>query len=316
MTGETRWTIRWLRSMAPLLVLVILSLAIGLKERSFFTPGNLANVVTRNVPLALIAVGETMVIIAGHIDLSVGSVMALSAVSAAIFMREGQPLLIAVLIAIGVGGLCGFLNGLVTTKARMPSFIVTLAMMGLARGLALVISEAQTVFPGSLGLSEAIDHKVLGLQIAVWLLLGVALAIYVVLSKTTFGRGTYAIGSNPTAARLSGIRVDRNLVWIFTVTGVFVGLAGMVEFMQISSAQPVMGQLKELDAIAAVVIGGASLNGGQGSVGGTLIGVAIMAVLHNGSNLLGIPNEWEKVVIGPLIVLAVLYDRWLKGRRD
>ncbi len=147
------------------------------------------------------------------------------------------------------------------------------------------------------------------------MLLAVGLAVWFLLGRTVFGRNAFATGANPVAARLSGVRVDRNLVLVFCLSGLLVGVAGWIEAGRIGSASPTMGELMELDAIAAAVIGGASLAGGQGGVGGTLLGVTIMAVLRNGCNLLQIPNEWEKVVIGPLIVFAVLYDRWLRRRQ-
>lgn len=307
---------RWIHALAPISVLVLLSLIIGAKEHRFFQWSNLGNVVNRNVPLALIAVGETLVIIAGQIDLSVGSVMALSAVSMALVMRTGQPLAVGILVALLASVGCGLINGLVTAKAKLPAFIATLAMMGLARGVALVLSDAKTIGEARwTSYSEAINRTVLGPTVGIWLLVAAVLAAHFVLTRSVFGRGAYALGSNPVAARLSGIQVDRQLVWIFALNGLLVGLAAVVEFMQNTCAAPMMGQLKELDAIAAVVIGGASLTGGQGGVVGSMLGVAVMAVLHNGCNLLNIRSDWEKVVIGPLIVLAVLYDRWIKQRR-
>jgi ribose transport system permease protein len=314
--GRPAWFERCVHAMAPLTVLVVLAIVISLKNKQFLTVHNLANVLLRNVALALIAIGETVVIIAGQIDLGVGSVMALCAVTGALGYAHGQPLSLAVAEALVVGALAGWVNGIVTAKARMPAFIVTLAMMGLARGLTLVVTGARTV-DGPFGQLEAlIDHQVLGVPVAIWLLLVAAVGTHLLLACTVFGRSTYASGSNPVAARLSGIRVDRGLVLIFCLNGVLVALAGLCQFMQNTSAEPTMGMGLELDAIAAVVIGGASLSGGQGGVAGTLLGVAIMAVLHNGCNLIGIPNQWEKVVIGPLIVLAVLYDRWVKTRRS
>lgn len=305
---------RWQEILAPLLVLLLLAGIIATRQPEFLSRGNLLNVAMRSVPLTLIAVGQAMVIIAGQIDLSVGSVMALAAVVSAIGLRENLPLPVALLAGIGVGGLCGAVNGWITTKAKVPSFVVTLAMMGLARGLALAITGGLTVSE-AFALNDLVLTTWLGLPLPVWALLVVALAVHFALRQTVFGRHACATGANPVAARLSGVRTDRNIILCFTIAGLLVGLAGVIECGRNSSAAPTMGELMELDAIAAVVIGGASLSGGQGSVGGTLLGVAIMAVLRNGSNLLGISNEWEKVIIGPLIVIAVLYDRWLRRRR-
>lgn len=313
--APTRPMVRWQEELAPLAMLFALGLAIQLRVPSFATVDNLRNVITREVPLTLIAIGQTLVIISGQIDLSVGSVMALSAVTAALLLKAGVGLVLAVLAALAVGTLCGVVNGLVTTRARIPSFVVTLAMMGLARGLALVLTHGVTV-SGAFALRDWVAHgRLFGWPVPVWICAAVALAVALVLRRTVIGRNIYAAGANPTAARLSGVRVERNALLVFAVCGLLVGAAGVVECGRNASAQPTMGQLKELDAIAAVVIGGASLTGGQGSVRGTLVGVAIMAVLRNGCNLLSIPNEWEKVVIGPLIVLAVLYDLRIRERR-
>lgn len=315
---------RWRQAAAPLVVVVILALVFGLKDPRFFTPGNLSNVLSRNVTLALIAIGQTVVIVSGQIDLSVGSVLALTSVCAGLVLtaEHGLPAMLGdefrVPLAIGaamlVGLLCGFVNGQVTCKAKVPSFVVTLAMMGLARGLALVLSHSQTI-GGLTRLNELVLLRFGGLQLTVWVLLAVGLVVWFLLGRTVFGRNAFATGANPVASRLSGVRVDRNVVLTFCLSGLLVGVAGWIEAGRISSASPTTGELMELDAIAAAVIGGASLSGGQGGVGGTVLGVTIMAVLRNGCNLMRIPNEWEKVVIGPLIVFAVLYDRWLRRRR-
>ncbi len=313
-TNRPRWAQRGREVLAPVLVLVLLGGLIALREPKFLTADNLRNVVTRSVPLALIAIGQTVVILSGQIDLSVGSVMALAAVAAALLLHQDQAVLVAILGALAVGGAAGLVNGLATSRAKVPPFVVTLAMMGLARGLALAATGGRTV-GGPLPLNDFVLVRLGGLAVPVWLMLLAAALTHLLLATTTFGRHAYATGANPVAARLSGVRVDRNVVLIFACAGMLVGLAGAIECGRNDSASPTMGELMELDSIAAVVIGGASLSGGQGGIGGTMLGVAIMATLRNGCNLLNIPNEWEKVVIGPLIVLAVLYDRWLRKRR-
>ena len=320
----TQWLMRWRQAAAPLVVVVVLAAIVGSQDASFFSRGNLSNVVSRTVTLALIAIGQTVVIVSGQIDLSVGSVLALSAVCAGLVLKaetglpamlgDGFRVPLAVLAAMTVGTVCGWLNGIVTCKAKVPSFVVTLAMMGLARGVALVLSSSQTV--AGLGqLNDLVLVQFGGLKLTVWVLIAVGLVIWFLLAKTVFGRNAFATGANPIAARLSGVRVDRNLVLVFCLSGLLVGVAGWIEAGRIGPAAATMGELMELDAIAAAVIGGASLAGGQGGVGGTLLGVTIMAVLRNGCNLMNVPNEWEKVVIGPLIVFAVLYDRWLRRRQ-
>lgn len=306
--------LQWGQVLAPLLMLFVLAGGVTAAKPVFLTGENLTNVITRSVPLALIAVGQTLVILSGQIDLSVGSVMALSAVTGALLLNHGLPVGGAMLVSLLVGGFCGWVNGLVTTRAKVPAFVVTLAMMGLARGLSLALTGSRTV-SGAFALNHVVLTTLLRVPLPVWILFAVSLVVHFVLTASVFGRNAYATGANPIAARLSGVRVDRNLVWVFAACGMLVGAAGAIETGRNSCAAPLMGELFELDSIAAVVIGGASLNGGQGGVGGALLGVAIMAVLRNGCNLLQVPNEWEKVVIGPLIVLAVLYDRWLRRLR-
>ncbi len=307
---------RFMQTVAPLTLLLGLLLLFQWQTKGLMlSASNLSNVAYRNAPLALVAIGITPVIIAAHIDLSVGSVMALGAVSAGLLFRDrGVPFEIAALLSIIIGLICGVVSGLITTKTKMPSFVATLAMMGFARGLALVISKSQTVGGDFSFMARWMNAPLMGLRPSLWLVLGTVVIAHVLLRYTTFGRAIYAIGANDTAAHLSGIRTSRVVVTLFALEGALFGLAGLVNLMQNASAEPTMATGIELDAIAAAVIGGASLAGGQGSVGGTLIGVAIMATLINGCNLLNVPNEWSKVIVAILIVLGVSYDRWLRTR--
>lgn len=300
---------RWAEAVAPLVVLLALGMVIAWQSDRFATADNLRNVVTRNVPLALIAVGQTLVIISGQIDLSVGSVMALAAVCSALCLQAGQPVGVALAAALGVGAACGLVNGVVTVRARIPSFITTLAMMGLARGLALLAAKSRTV-SGADALNALVLREFAGVLLPVWLLLLIVLLMALALARTVFGRNAYATGANATAARLSGVRVDRNVVLTFVLGGLLVGLAGAVETGRNLSAQPTMGELKELESIAAVVIGGASLSGGRGSIAGALCGALLLTEIKTGSTHVGLPNWVQEILTGAIILVAMALDRW------
>jgi ribose transport system permease protein len=301
--------------LAPLFSLLVLSLLLGILKPTFFTAENLLNIAVQISVIAVIAIGETFVIVAGGIDLSVGSMVALCGVTTALLMKAGVAVPLAGIGAVAVGVLWGLFNGLLVTRAALPPFIVTLGVMGIVRGLALAIANDQTVsgLPpsfvslGSQRLWGAIP--VLALVMAV-----VALAAHVVLTCTRLGRYAYAMGSNLEATRLSGVNTRACLTALFVICSGLAGLAGVMEAARTGIGQPTGGNLYELDAIAAAVIGGASLMGGQGSVSGTLIGALIMAVLRNGCNLLVIPPSWQRVFIGAIIIIAVLYDH-LRQRR-
>ncbi|MCC7493165.1 MAG: ABC transporter permease [Fimbriimonadaceae bacterium] len=305
---------KWAQVLAPAAVLLLLAIGITLGEERFLRADNLTNVLSRSVPLGLVAVGQTLIILGGQIDLSVGSVMGLAGMAATLALNANAPVALAVLVALGVGAAAGLLNGLVTTRLKVPAFVTTLAMMGLARGLLLLISGGRTV-SGAGRLNDLLLQARLGLPLSAWTLFVTVAVVATWLGRSTAGRQVYAVGANPVAARLSGVRVERRLVLLFVLSGLLVGLAGAVECGRNRVATTSTGELMELDSIAAVVIGGASLNGGIGGVGGSVLGVAILAVLRNGCGLLLVPPEYEKVIVGPLIVLAVLYDRWLRRRR-
>jgi len=213
------------------------------------------------------------------------------------------------------GALCGALTGLLIAKTRIPPFIMTLGMMGMARGATLILTQGVPVH----GIPESVQvlgGNVPGWEVTpVWLLLGVAFFLHLLLSQTVFGRHTYAMGGSPQAARLSGVPLNRMLVLVYGLSGLCAGLAGIVLMARTVSAQPTAGEMYELDAIAAAVVGGASLMGGQGTIVGTLAGALTIAILRNGCNLLNISAYWQQVTIGALIPLAVLYDNWRRYRR-
>ncbi|MEO0070250.1 MAG: ABC transporter permease, partial [candidate division WOR-3 bacterium] len=263
-----------------------------------------------------IAVGQTLVIISGGIDLSVGSVMALCAVVAALLMRQGVHPLLGGLTGVGIGGFCGLVNGLLSTKGRLPPFIATLGMMGIARGAALIISHSRNIF----GLPDSFlrlgTERWFGVPVSVILMAIIAAGAHFMLTFTSLGRHIYAIGGNREAARLSAIPVDRSVTLVFVLCGLATGFAGMIEAAWISIGQPTGGQMYELQSIAATVIGGASLMGGEGTVFGTVIGAFIMLVIRNGCDLRNVPFEYQQVAIGAIVIVAVFYDQWRRrGRR-
>ncbi|MBW5423270.1 substrate-binding domain-containing protein [Streptomyces sp. BG9H] len=288
--------------------LIVLVVAMSLLSGDFLTTQNLLNVGVQAAVTAILAFGVTFVIVSAGIDLSVGSVAALSAtVLAWTATSEGLPVWLAVVLAVATGMACGFVNGLLVSYGKLPPFIATLAMLSVARGLSLVISQGSPIaFPDSV--SHLGDTVGGWLPVPVIVMVVMGLVTAVVLGRTFIGRSMYAIGGNEEAARLSGLRVKRQKLVIYALSGLFAAVAGIVLASRLVSAQPQAAQGYELDAIAAVVIGGASLAGGVGKASGTLIGALILAVLRNGLNLLSVSAFWQQVVIGVVIALAVLLD--------
>lgn len=299
---------RLLLENGALSALVVLVVAMSLLSGDFLTTQNLLNVGVQAAVTAILAFGVTFVIVAAGIDLSVGSVAALSAtVLAWSATKEGLPVWLAVLLAVATGLACGVVNGLLVSYGKLPPFIATLAMLSIGRGLSLVISQGSPIpFPDSV--SRVGDTLGGWLPVPVLVMVVMGLLTAVVLARTYLGRAMYAIGGNEEAARLSGLRVRRQKIAIYALSGLFAAVAGVVLASRLASAQPQAAQGYELDAIAAVVIGGASLAGGVGKASGTLIGALILAVLRNGLNLLSVSAFWQQVVIGVVIALAVLLD--------
>ncbi|WP_229900048.1 ABC transporter permease/substrate-binding protein, partial [Streptomyces capoamus] len=274
----------------------------------FLTTDNLLNIGVQAAVTAILAFGVTFVIVSAGIDLSVGSVAALSAtVLAWSATSHGVPVVLAVLLAVATGVVAGLVNGFLIAYGKLPPFIATLAMLSVGRGLALVISQGSPIaFPDSV--SHLGDTLGGWLPVPVLVMVVMGLLAALVLGRTYLGRSMYAIGGNEEAARLSGLRVHRQKLAVYALSGVFAAVAGVVLAARLSSAQPQAADGYELDAIAAVVIGGASLAGGTGKASGTLIGALILAVLRNGLNLLSVSAFWQQVVIGVVIALAVLLD--------
>ncbi|MER5633439.1 ABC transporter permease/substrate-binding protein [Streptomyces nitrosporeus] len=299
---------RLLLDNGALSALVVLLVAMSLLSADFLTTQNLLNVGVQAAVTAILAFGVTFVIVAAGIDLSVGSVAALSAtVCAWSATSAGVPVWLAVVLAVATGIACGFVNGALVAYGKLPPFIATLAMLSVARGLSLVISQGSPIpFPDSV----SVLGDTLGgwLPVPVLVMIAMGLLTALILGRTYIGRSMYAIGGNEEAARLSGLRVKKQKLAIYALSGLFAAVAGIVLASRLVSAQPQAAQGYELDAIAAVVIGGASLAGGVGKASGTLIGALILAVLRNGLNLLSVSAFWQQVVIGVVIALAVLLD--------
>jgi ribose transport system permease protein len=298
-----------LRRFGPLLGLVLMSGALALLSPYFLTFDNLINVFRQSAVNALLALGQLLVIITAGIDLSIGSILGLTSVLAAMMAKSGMVPEAVVVLAIGLGTGLGLINGLLLTKLHLPHpFIPTLGMMNVARGLALVIS-------GGFPISELPPRfrfwgagTVAFIPTPVVVVLIIYGLFHLFLSRTTLGRDIYAIGGNPQAARLSGVPVDRRLTLVYALSGALAAVGAIVLTGRMNSGFPLAGVGAELDAIAAVIIGGASFFGGVGTVWGTLIGALIMGVLRNGLNLLNVSAYWQTVVIGAVIVVAVWID--------
>ncbi|MGA5344810.1 substrate-binding domain-containing protein [Streptomyces griseoincarnatus] len=306
--GATGGLRRLLLDNGALTALIVLVIAMSALSGDFLTADNLLNVGVQAAVTAILAFGVTFVIVSAGIDLSVGSVAALSATVLAWSATEaGIPVALAVVLAVVTGIACGLVNGFLVSYGKLPPFIATLAMLSVARGLSLVISQGSPIaFPDSV--SHLGDTLGGWLPVPVLVMAVMGLLTAFVLGRTYIGRSMYAIGGNEEAARLSGLRVKRQKLAIYAFSGLFAAAAGIVLASRLASAQPQAAQGYELDAIAAVVIGGASLAGGTGKASGTLIGALILAVLRNGLNLLSVSAFWQQVVIGVVIALAVLFD--------
>lgn len=290
---------------------------------TFLSQRNFRTISVQTATVAVAALGMTIVIIAGGIDLSSGTTVALSATVLAWGLKHNWPWAIAVAAALATGGLAGFLNGALISLLRVVPFIVTLGTMTIYLGVAKMIAEETTIRPDQATqvphwlqdlLSTRNEALWLGLSLGVWLALGLAIALAAVLRYSVFGRYVYALGSNESTARLCGINVPANKIALYTLAGLFVGVAGMYQFSRLSSGNPTSGVGLELRIIAAVVIGGGSLSGGRGTVLGTLTGAAIMAVIASGCTQLGLNNPVQDVILGVIIIAAVTLDQ-IRQRR-
>jgi ribose transport system permease protein len=295
--------------------LIVVFIFLSFASPVFLSADNLFNIGSQTAVTAVIAIGMTLVIITAGIDLSVGSVSALSGVLGVMMMADaGLPVPLAILGGILVGAVCGLVNGLLVSVAGLNPFIATLGMLTVARGLTFIFTNAVAVF-GAPSSFRLLGQGVLGpIPIPVLMIVLVAVAGYIVLSRTRLGRYAYAMGSNLEAARLSGIPIQRYLTSVYVISGALAGFGGMIAASRVNSGQPNFGIGLELDVIAAAVIGGASLFGGQGTVVGTLIGAFLVALIRNGAVLLDINTFYQQVIIGVVIWVAVFWDQYRRRR--
>ncbi|MEK4494430.1 ribose ABC transporter permease [Ureibacillus sp. FSL W8-0352] len=297
--------------LGPLIGLILLIIVVSILNPSFLTISNIFNVLRQVSISAIIAFGMTFVILTGGIDLSVGSTLALTGAVAASLLAGGFDPILSMGIALILGLILGGINGVIITKGKVAPFIATLATMTVYRGLTLVYTNGKPIS----GLGDHASFQLfgkgyfLGIPIPVITTLITFGILYFILHKTTFGRRVYAVGGNEEAAKLSGINADRVKIAVYAISGFLAALSALILTSRLNSAQPTAGQSYELDAIAAVVLGGTSLNGGKGWIFGTLIGALIIGVLNNGMNLIGVSSFWQQVVKGIVILLAVLLDR-------
>ena len=292
--------------------LIVLVVFFSIFGNNFFTWSNISGVLLSTAVIGILALGTTFVIITAGIDLSIGTGMTLAAVMTGVFITNmGVPMWLGVIGGVATGALMGLINGLNIAFLKLPPFIATLAMMMIAQGLALVISGVRPIYFSTSAPNFkdiALGTLIPGLPNAVLITGVLAIIAFFVLGKTLLGRYTFAIGSNEEATRLSGVNTRRWLVLIYVFAGTFTGIAGVVMASRLDSAQPQLGMGYELQAIAAVIIGGTSLMGGRGSILGTVIGALIMSVLINGLRIMSIQTEWQNVVVGIVILIAVFFD--------
>jgi len=291
------------------IILFLLCVAMAIFAPHFLEVNNALNVLKQLSFTAILAAGMTIVILTGGIDLSVGSIVALSGVISVLSLNHGVNPIIAILLGIAVGIVAGFINGYLTAVPKLPSFIVTLGSMTYLRGLALVISGGYPMVLTNSTFKFLGAGSILGIPTPIYIMSLIYLIMFFVLKYTMFGRHVYAIGGNEEAARLTGIKVEKTLIKVYTISGLLAGLTGVVLAGRLFSGQPTAGMEYELQAIAAVILGGTSFVSGFGRIQGTLIGVLIIAVLNNGLTLLNVDSYWQKVVTGAVIVAAVLLDR-------
>ena len=303
-----------LQGLLPFATLIILFVALWIASPYFLTSTNLSSLIRQTAVINIMALGMTIIIISHGIDLSVGAILAMGGLLGTMAMEKGYPIAIGIAVGLLVGLLCGLLNGFLIARLRIAPFIVTLGTLGVFRGSTLLISNGLPVHQIPQAFSFLGEGNLLGVPFVLWVLVACAVGMHFVLEHTRLGRYAFAIGSNSAAAVYAGIPVSFYTMAVYAIGGLLTGLAGMIEASRLMTGQPTAGNGYELQAIAAVVIGGGSLHGGEGSVVGTLVGAFIMGLLSNGSDLLGISNYVQQVIIGAVIILAVSVDELRKRR--
>ena len=297
-----------------LIGLILLAIILSLATPAFLTGSNILNVGIQAATVAILAFGETFAIVAAGIDLSVGSVAAVSSMFAAYAGASmGMPAWLTVVVGIVAGAVFGALSGIANAYLKLPSFIATLAMMSVARGLTLVISDGRPI--STSGVVNFFGGTILNIPVPIVMMIIMGIIAAIILNFTTIGRSMYAVGGNMEASRLSGISVHKTQIVVFILSGVFAAVAGLVIAGRLHSAQPQAATGYEMDAIASTVIGGASLSGGKGKISGTFVGAILLAVIRNGLNILNVSSFWQQVVIGLVIAAAVSFDT-LRRKED
>ncbi len=294
-----------------LIVLLVLGAIMSVLSPYFLSVSNFMNIFLATATIGVLAIAATYVLGSGGLDLSLGSVMGFAGVVGAwVAVKAGLPTSVAVVATIGAGALAGFVNGLIITRAFVPAFIVTLGMLGIARGLALVINNGAAIY----GLPPAMVYlgqgRPFGVPMPVYIFIGTAVVMHILLAYTRYGRHTLAIGDNENAAKTAGINVARHRLSLYTLSGALAGLAGLIFATRVNAGDPTAGLTYELTAITAAIIGGTNLFGGRASILGTMIGALIMGVLQNGLNLLAVQSYYQQMAIGAVLILAVFIDQW------
>lgn len=302
------------RDAGTLIGLLIIVITFSFLSPVFFTVPNLLNILQQSSINGIIALGMTLVIISGGIDLSVGPTAALSAVLGATLMVSGVPVPLAIMATLGVGALCGVFSGMLVAYAGLQPFIVTLGGLSLFRALALIFTNGNPIFGIPMEFRTVINSTIFGVPAPIVIVIAIAAILWVVMNKTPLGEYILAVGGNEEAARVAGVPVKRTKVTVFVISGVLASLASLILIGRLGAAEPTMGNLWELDAIAAAAIGGASLMGGKGSVIGTLIGAVILGSLRNGLTLLNIQAFYQLLATGLIIIIAMLIDRATRGK--
>jgi ribose transport system permease protein len=315
-----RFSRQWFQGIAiryAMVLVMLLVIAFFLyRSARFGTLDNVTTILVAAAPFALIALGQTLVILTGGIDLSVGSVIALSAMSGALFAKSfPDQVWLSVLVAVLVGLVAGSINGAVISLINVPPFIATLGMLTLASGLAFVVGNGAPINGLPQAFGQVANTQILGLTVPVVLMILGIVGIGLMMRRTTYGLRIYAVGGNRLASEIAGVKTGRVLFSVYAISGALAGLSGIMLASRVISGSPTLGRGYELDAIAAVVIGGASLMGGRGTVWGTVLGLLLIQTLNNGLDILTVPAYWQNVIKGVLIVAAVAVDVWATKRR-
>lgn len=302
----------WFIEQKSLIALILLIAVVSVLNENFFTMGNILNILRQTSVNAIIAVGMTLVILTAGIDLSVGSVLALCGAFAATLIGMEMPVMLAIPVALAAGAALGAMSGVIIAKGKVQAFIATLVTMTLLRGVTMVYTEGRPISTGFTDVADSFAYigtgYLFGIPVPIWLMAATFLSVWYLLNHTRFGRYVYALGGNESATRLSGINVDKVKIGVYAICGFLAALAGLIVTSRLSSAQPTAGMGYELDAIAAVVLGGTSLAGGKGRIMGTLIGALIIGFLNNALNLLDVSSYFQMIAKAVVILLAVLVD--------